>query len=336
MRKILLSAAAFLVLTGYASPVEKKLKELHSSLEALKEKLESLSAEILTIKRKLEPKATEELTTAEEVAEKFGVNLAALQAKYPGANFYDYTNRVGGYKSVTLVRTKDGKALVLGKCKPEYESAYNKIKEKQKRPNIDFFTLAAKNPGDADVQLKAGDFMGSQGIDPRDPSHINQLAEIGMAFTLENDTFDPNAGNILVKDGELYYIDQDLTYASQATLSLNLLKNIEASMEIAAYFLPDVSLEDLKTVFISLINAYQNEVKKLSPDVREKFKEDYEKSKDFKDEWENRIEFKKELDGIARRISKFFGENNAWNAPQTLLEKFIVDEVGKVFNVLEK
>lgn len=290
----------------------------------------------MAIKRKLEPKATEELITAEEVAEMFKVTVAALLAKYPGAKFYKYSNKVGGWKDVTLVRTKEGKALVLGKGKPGYESDYNKIKEKQKRPNIDCFTLAAKNPGDADVLLKAGDFMGSQGINPRDSSHINQLAEMGMAFTLENDNFDPNAGNILVKDGKLYYIDQDLTYASERTLCLNLLKNIEASIKIAKYFFPGASQEDLKKVFLDIVKAYDNEIKKLNIDMLKKFKEDYKKSKNFTDMWGNKVEFKEELDGMARRTATFFGENNAWKSPQTLLEKFIVDEVGKVFNVLEK
>jgi|GEM_PF-6940410 len=310
--------------------VEKKLQTLHSSLTLLKTKLAALEDKLNEIQQKLNPITTEDPITADEAADTFGVDSTSLAAQFPGASFYNYTHRVGGYKTVVLVRTVDGKAFVLGSCPLGYEEEYNRIRKQQKRPNAFFFTIKPQKSGKPDKKMKAVNFMGSQGINPLDRAQIQKLAQMGMSFTKENDVFDENPGNILVKDDELYYIDKDLKYLPKPTMCFALLENIEASISIAKKFLPETSAPaEWEKVYGYILDAYTQEVKSLDSKTFEEFRTDYKKSLDFIDMYHNHTKLEDEFNYLAKRRS---GE---WDAPRSDLEERIVQDLRKIFDLFK-
>jgi hypothetical protein len=200
-------------------------------------------AQLGLISSPCEPIVTEEPITVDRAAQILHVNSTELANQFVNADFYIYTKRVRGFKSVILVKTRNNEAFVLKVVKSEYPEAYRVIQEKQRRPEARFFEISSQHPSedtgiivahdygvsDSDSLVTMGvfDFVGSIALNPSDCGQIQQLASMGMSFAKENDVFDDNAGNIIVKDGKLYYIDLGLTYFSELTTCLNLLSNIK-------------------------------------------------------------------------------------------------------------
>lgn len=292
------------------------------------------------------PTVTEDRITVERAAQILGVNPAELEKQFVDADFYIYTNRVGDYKSTILVKTKDNEAFVLKLVKPNYPKAYLAIQEKQKRPYARFFTIQSSIRPDAtghiiavdynvpvadNLTMGVFDFMGSTRFNPFNDRQIQQLAQMGISFAMDNDIFDHNPGNIVVKDGKLYYIDVGLAYSPEPTKCLNLLKNIEVSLVFAHDCLKAGYTEtDLNKVYDNILSAYKKEIIKLDPKTRTILKNDYKKSVDFYDEWNNHITFKGELSSVARWLSSSFFEKS------DDFEVHIIKDIGEIFDLINQ
>ncbi len=147
---------------------------------------------------------------------------AALQM-FPEAKFYSYVNRVGNYKDVTLVEAQDKTYVlqVFPKLPSDYQQRYEKLKDQQHRPESETYEIENEKTISKGFQeetittrftIRFFEFMGSETIDFRNPEHLELLVKLETAFIEQCDLIDLNDGNLVIKDGKLYYIDKDLSY----------------------------------------------------------------------------------------------------------------------------
>ena len=125
--------------------------------------------------------------------------------KFPQAHFYYYTNHVGNYRPFR-VADMNGEKFCYRKESQDYIEKYKKIQDLEHRPPIAHQI--------SDIILIP--YMGSKTIAYNNIHDLALLAQLQVTFSLENphQFIDHNAGNLVIKNGKLFYVDQTLSYCS--------------------------------------------------------------------------------------------------------------------------
>lgn len=131
-----------------------------------------------------------------------------------------YENPVGNSKPVPLV-VLQGKKYVLKKVHDGYFEEYSKIQVSEHRPEAREVILNGKLYG-------LFEFKGDRVMDFTDREQLKQLCDIGIASVKRFTEFDPNPGNLIAENENVFYIDGGLTYTKPRTLGEAVLGNIGA------------------------------------------------------------------------------------------------------------
>lgn len=153
--------------------------------------------------------------------------VLALKQQWPEAEFYEFENKVGNWKPVLMIEI-NGRGFIVKKIDDEYLLEYNKIKNEECRPDVIVEKIEGQTYG-------LFEFMGSETVDYTNLDHLGQVVDLALASTKRKTTFDPNPGNLVIKEGKLNYIDVGLNYASRENLTDALLQNIYHTIENIPY-----------------------------------------------------------------------------------------------------
>lgn len=165
-----------------------------------------------------------------------------------------YTNEVGNFKSVILVEI-DGKKCVFHR--KFYQRSDESSEQYQTRLD-EYEKLRVKRQLPPLVKLADGKhlplFMGSHSLDWKDESDLSRLAELACKFSEDKRKMDCNPGNLVIYEGELFYVDQDCgDYILRSSVEEALLANKQAIEQIIADENSDADNQKIQT----LIEAFQ-------------------------------------------------------------------------------
>lgn len=131
-----------------------------------------------------------------------------------------YQNHVGNSKPLPFL-VVEGRKYILKNVDDAYFNEYSKIQASEHRPEARPLVLGRQHYG-------LFEFKGEQVMDFTDRNQLKQLCDIGIASAKRLTEFDPNPGNLLVDSGQVYYIDQALSYTNQKTIGESIVGNIGA------------------------------------------------------------------------------------------------------------
>lgn len=128
------------------------------------------------------------------------LHQTAVKALGGVGHYAIYCNRVGNYKSVLTVQL-EGECYVVRKVTSDYVERYKSCMELEHRPPFRTF------PCEDGQLIFLTKFMGSQTLDYTNTYHLDLIVGLVLIFPT---LIDFNAGNLVIHEEKLYYIDKDL------------------------------------------------------------------------------------------------------------------------------
>lgn len=173
-----------------------------------------------------DPKLVDELNThyhnsISEFAKK------AIQNTYPKATFYLYENPVGNHRPIFLVKTKDSQETFVIRIFTSssralsYLNEYEKVQEIEQRPKLDMLTINYSKQIQINylsyvinnqIFISLSEFIGTESINFHNRDHLKLLIQLANVFIKQSKGIDLNNGNLVLRDGKMYYVDKDLNY----------------------------------------------------------------------------------------------------------------------------
>jgi hypothetical protein len=151
-------------------------------------------------------------------------DIDLINERFPEATFYVYQNQIGNWRKIMVIET-DGDRYVAKRVDTDYPDSYEEIRVPENRPRAKFYKI------DDEKSLGIFDFMGAEVIDFSDHALLEQLVNLGVESAKRKTSFDPNIGNLIVQDSQLFYIDAGLVYVEYKNFVEALFANISHTIQ---------------------------------------------------------------------------------------------------------